>query len=306
MRPESSFRLIVLCILLSLALPVPTSFADESSRDGFAHPEFIVRAAALRARLDEPGLVLIDTRRAADYRMGHIPGAVHLAPGDLERTEVLANGETVANLVMHPEDITPVLQAAGIDEEDRIVIYDDGRHILASRVWWMLDYYGHEHIAVLEGGYAAWKAADGPTSRASPEVTRGSFVARPDPNKHADYDYVQAHLGSEATAVCDALSAQRYAEGAIPGALNLPAMETLGAGGESPLLKSAAELRSMLAELDIGPDEEIVFYCGAGYMAAQDYFIARALGVERVRLYDGSLADWRARGGQLEPAGGRR
>jgi thiosulfate/3-mercaptopyruvate sulfurtransferase len=128
-------------------------------------------------------------------------------------------------------------------------------------------------------------------------------VADPDPSKHADFDYVSQHLGSKATAVCDALSAESYAEAAIPGAVNLPATETVAGGADSTLLKSAAELRAMLAELEIGPEQEIVFYCGAGYMAAQDYFVARALGFEHVRLYDGSLRDWRARSGALSPGG---
>jgi thiosulfate/3-mercaptopyruvate sulfurtransferase len=291
----------VLCTFLLLALSGLAGFADEPAREDFAHPEYIVSAAELEERLGSHGLLIIDTRNKMRYRMGHIPGAVHLSPSDLERSETLANGETVTNLVMGPEQITPRLQAAGINPESRIVIYDRGRHVLAARLWWMLDYYGHRHIAILDGGFEAWKALEGATDRTEPEPERGSFVARPHPEKHADYEYVSANLGSKATAVCDALSANSFAEGAIPGSVNLPQSGTIDP--TSALLKSAEELRAMLAQLDIGPEQEIVFYCGAGYAAAQDYFVARAIGVERVRLYDGSLKDWRARGGVVTPSG---
>jgi thiosulfate/3-mercaptopyruvate sulfurtransferase len=295
----------VLYAIVFLAFPVLTVAADAPARKDFAHPEFIVSVAELKDRLATSELVIIDTRRFMDYRLGHIPGAVHLSPPDLERAQTLANGEKVTNLVMEAHEITPKLQAAGIDPESRIVIYDQGRHVLAARLWWMLDYYGHENIAILDGGFGAWKTADGPLERGEPEARpdHGSFVAHPHPEKHADYEYVKANLGSGATAVCDALSAESYAEGAIPGSLNLPQSDTVDAS--TALLKSAEELRAMLAQLDIGPEQEIVFYCGAGYAAAQDYFVARALGIERVRLYDGSLRDWRARGGEVTPSGER-
>lgn len=291
-------------VALALAFVVGCASSPDSRYERtFANPQFIVSTEELADRLSEDRLVILDTRGADDYAAGHIPGAIHLPPAWLERVEILDNGEEVKNLVLGAEDITPVLQDAGIGRRSRVVIYDAGRHVLAARVFWMLDYYGHQNIAVLDGGFAGWTARGKETSTAAPDIEPGNFVAKPNPDKIADYEYIQANLGDTATALCNALGAASFASGAIPGSVNLPQGKTFTIG-HSPVLISADEMLEMMDQVGLTHSSEIVFYCGAGYAAAQDYFVARALGLRNVRLYDGSLRDWRARGGELTPGGG--
>lgn len=298
MKIRHSFPFVVAALIVLAGCAT----TDGRYGDAFVNPQFIVSVDDLSSTLDSDNLVVLDVRGAEDYESGHIPGAVSLPISWLERVEVLEDGTEVKNLVLGPEDITPIFQDAGIGRRSRVVIYDAGRHVIAARVFWMLDYYGHRNMAVLDGGFAAWTQTGQPASTETPSIEVGNFVARPDESKIADFEYVQANLGSEATALCNALGPDSFAEGAIPGSVNVP-QSTTYTDGETPVLRSAQEMVALLEQVGINRDDEVVFYCGAGYAAAQDYFVARALGLTNVRLYDGSLRDWRARGGELTPSG---
>jgi thiosulfate/3-mercaptopyruvate sulfurtransferase len=149
----------------------------------------------------------------------------------------------------------------------------------------MLDYYGHSNKAILDGGFSAWKHSDGAVDAAVPEQLSGNFVPVANDTKIADFDYVKNHLGSESTAICDALSAASYAKGVIPQTRNLPMSTTFSSDGNSTKLRPAWELLQAFDRLDIEKDQELIFCCGAGYAEAQDYSVARAMGFEKVRLY---------------------
>jgi thiosulfate/3-mercaptopyruvate sulfurtransferase len=99
-----------------------------------AHPEFLVSSESLSRRLGDSNLVVLDTRKPAKYLRSHIPGAVNLNPSVLEETITLDNGQKVAYMVKSASDIRPFFQAAGINTNSRIVLYDDGGGVLAARV----------------------------------------------------------------------------------------------------------------------------------------------------------------------------
>jgi len=288
-------------LILSVASAYASGTRDRSA-GGYAHPEFLVSTEDLSARLGKGNLVILDTRKPEDYSAGHIPGAVSLPPSKLDQTLKLATGAEVPAMVKSADEVQRDLRAAGVSRGSGVVIYDTGGSSLAARLWWVLDYYGHKNIAILDGGFAAWQREGGPVTSDVAVVQPGDFRPVADPAKIADYDYVKARIGTESTAVCDALSAKSYKEGAIEKTINLPSSDQFGS--ESRLLKPAQELSAALLQLNMSPDKEIIFYCGAGYAAAVDYFVARTLGYRNVRLYDGSLADWTARGEILVPSGG--
>jgi thiosulfate/3-mercaptopyruvate sulfurtransferase len=300
MSRKRHFTIGTAALLLAGAVAFAAPGADE-----FAHPEFLMSVDELAAALDDPALVLIDARSAEDYAASHIPGAVSLPAPSLDHAETLANGNHVQRMVKPAEAIRDDYTGAGIDADSRVVIYDVGGSVLATRVWWTLDYYGHRNIAVLNGGLTAWENAGQSVTTEVPQVkSRGSFRPVPDPRKIADYDYVKARLGTDSTAICNALSEKSYSEAAIPTSHNLPQSTTFLELEETPVLKEAAELQTAFSALAVDKDREIIFYCGAGYAASQDYFVARLIGYTNVRNYDGSLRDWTARGGELLPSGG--
>ena len=264
---------------------------------------FLLAQADLAALLKDPKVVLIDARTADEYAKGFLPGAVNIDPRkELDKSIKLANGNEVAALVKDEKEIVGPLQAAGISQESRVVVYDGGTGYLAARIFWVLDYYGHQNVAVLDGGIKGFTDRGGVLSQVVKTPTVGNFVPVAQPAKIADYDYVKKVLGTDATLVCDALAKETFAAGAIPGAVNLPYTATYDVSSN---LKSAQDLYDLLTQVGYNPTKERVFYCGAGYAASQNYFIARYLGVPQVRNYDGSKRDWTAHGDKLTPSGAK-
>lgn len=289
--------------LLAACGGAPADKAAPAPEVEFANPDFILSADEVAELIETAtvaenfDLVLLDARSSGDYAAGHLPGAASLPPSTLDRE----SGD-FSFQVRPADEIAPVLEAAGINQDSQVVIYDSGGSFNAARVWWVLDYYGHPEKAVLDGGFAVWQSADGAVETG--EVTRGSgdFTPVPDASKIADYDYVLEHIGTDATSICDARRAADHQEAAIPGAVSLPYTETFV--GSSPLVKDAASLQQTFEEVGLSPDEEIIFYCIGGYLSSQDYLLARSLGYENVRVYDGSTTEWNVRGGPTEPGGG--
>lgn len=299
------WRAVVILGLLTAAPAWSQSgTASSGASASLAHPEYLVRAGELAKEIGSPHLLVIDVRGPAAYRTGHIPGAVDMPLAELQHTVRLSDGHLSPAIVKPAREIASPFRGAGIDADSRIVLYDGGQSYLATRVWWMLDYYGHRHIALLDGGLPAWTEAGGAISTQTAKPPRGNFRPVADPSKIATYSYVKSHIGTSATALCDALSAGSYEAGAIPGSINLPWTRTIDVKGFGKL-KGAAELAGLLESLDLAKNREVIFYCQRGYVSSLEYFVARALGYRHVRLYDGSLSDFTAHGGRLSPSGGR-
>lgn len=263
----------------------------------------LVDADRLRDRLNDPRLLLVDAREPEDYKRGHLRAAVNLPPSSVEWSVQLPDGAEVHHLLVPVERIAPLLSFLGINRESRIVIYDDGAGYTATRIYWILDYFGHPHPAILNGGLGAWKATGGELAGDDPKSMRGDFTPDPDPKKIADIHTVRSAPGRDGTILVNTLPLKSFRREAIPGSLNIPYTETYRYRSSLRLL-DPRHLAELFQSASITPDRELILYCGIGYTASLLYFAARLLDYPRVRLYDGSLADWKARGGALEP--GRR
>lgn len=297
MNTQTLRRTLVLGFVLNLAVLSFGGGLQEADTTGF-----LTEIADLEELLDNPRAVLIDARSFDDYSQGFIPGAVNLFTPSFDRTITLEDGTQVTAMVQAPEEIKFPLQDAGINRNSKIYIYDAGRSSLAPRLFWILDYYGHKNVSIVNGGVAKWVAEGNELSTEVQDVSVGNFVPTAQPEKLADFDYVQTAINGDSILVCDALSASSYSEGAIPNTKSLPQSTTF-TEEEVPYFKQAEHLETLLEEIGHDWEQEVVFYCGAGYAAAVDYFIARYIGLPNVRMYDGSIRDWTARGGELTPGG---
>jgi thiosulfate/3-mercaptopyruvate sulfurtransferase len=264
--------------------------------------QLLVTADELAALSADGEVLIVDARDAEDHTQGAIPGAVSLPTEELNRTVVLDDGTEVPRIVQEADDIAAPLRAAGVSADVPVVIYDNGAETAATRIFWVLDYYGHEQVSVLDGGIVGWEAAGGELSTTTAEVAAGDFTPEPIPARHADFDQVQEAMFSDTVMVCNALSAESYEEGSIEGSANLHAT-SLFADGDVPLFRGDEVLADMLEDAGYEDGQEFLSFCGSGYMASVNYFAARLLGLEQVRMYDGSLTDWNARGGALLPGG---
>lgn len=186
--------------------------------------------------------------------------------------------------------------AAGIGEGTRVVAYDDQAGGVAARLWYLLRAYGHDAVAVLDGGLTKWLAEGRPLSTEEPAVPPAAFEPRPRPG----FVLTKAEMlaRDRAALVLDARVAERYRgevepidprAGHIPGARNAPYSGNLTTGAV-PVFRAPAELRERYAALGADRLEPIV-YCGSGINACHDLLALELAGL-RGRLYGGSWSEW--------------
>ena len=261
----------------------------------------LVDASWLAGHLDDPRVRVIDFRweegrpGRAGYEAGHIPGAAFV---DLEAEGSSGHGTGGGR---HPlpqrGDFEEAMRAAGVDRDSLVVVYDDHGGFTACRLWWMLRYFGHAAVAVLDGGLAGWT---GPLETGSPTIPRGDVVARePRTGMKLDYDDVR-HLPRDAV-LLDARRAERYRgeeepvdprAGHIPGARSAPWGGNLDEGGR---LRSPDELRRRFGDLGVHEGADVVAYCGSGVSACVNLLALEVAGLPGARLYPGSWSDWSTR-----------
>lgn len=262
----------------------------------------IVEFDWLLNRLHDSNIVIADCRFALGqkdagrtaYEAGHIPGAVYF---DLERD---LSGPIAEHGGRHPlpdlESFAAVLGRAGVDSSKSVVVYDDQGGAMASRLWWMLRYVGHENVKLLDGGYSAWKAAGHPTTTEIPHAAAAVFHARVQPDMLLSMEDVKARLGKAGTTIIDSREPRRYlgleepidpVAGHIPGAVNRFWKESLDEAGR---WKRAEGQTARFA--DLSRADEIVVYCGSGVTACPNVLALAEAGFSNVKLYGGSWSDW--------------
>jgi thiosulfate/3-mercaptopyruvate sulfurtransferase len=258
--------------------------------------QLLVETEGLAKTLTDANLRILDARPPEEYREGHLPGAVNLpAPG----TESLEANK--AGFPLPPERAEELFRTAGINRSSRVVIYDNQGHRFAARVFYVLEFFGHSNVQVLNGGIAKWKSEGRPITTEAPEVASGDFKPEAQPAVIATADWVKQHLGDASVRLVDARSPEEFRGeeiqgprgGHIPGAVNVEWTRVL-ASGANPTLLDRAALEKIFSDAQVSPRQEVVSYCQMGMRAAEIYFALRLLGYPRVRLYDGSWAEWSA------------
>src|SRR5947209_16829313 len=151
--------------------------------DFVTHP--LIEPSWLAAHLHDGDVRVVDARWRGDgtgrelYRQGHLPGALHL---DWQRDLSWTDGRGVGYLLLPPEAFAAVMEAVGIGDQTRVVTYAETDHSGAARLWWALRYYGHDQVAVLNGGWTRWIAEGWPISTEVPQPFPARFTPRPRPH----------------------------------------------------------------------------------------------------------------------------
>ena len=222
-----------------------------------------------------------------EYARGHIPGAVHLR-WDVHWADA---GHPIPGMLAQPEAFAEAMAAAGIGDRTTVVVYDDGHVTVAARLWWALRVYGHEAVAVLDGGIDRWVAEGRPLSTEVPAWPRGDFTARPRSAAYATHADVAAALGDPGVGLVDCrMEPARIEDGAmIPGSAYLPGIEFLDDGG---LMRSPESCRGTIrAATD--PASRTILYCRGGVGACGTALAYEVAGLgDGVSVYDGSWGEW--------------
>ena len=274
-----------------------------TSQDGF---DLLVSTGWLAAHLSDPGVVVIDAswhmpaanrdgRR--EFLAGHIPGAAFF---DLDAVSDHRN--PLPHMLPSPEDFASAMGALGVSNDLKVVVYDAAGLFSAPRLWWMLRIFGHEHVAILDGGLPKWTAEGRPLDTGEAHPVARVFTPRFNAAAVADLAQVRQALDSGSDQVLDARAAPRFlgrapeprpglASGHMPGALNLPMTDLIADGR----LKEPEALAAALGGIGVNGEKPVITSCGSGVSAAVITLALARLGRPMGRLYDGSWTEWGGR-----------
>jgi thiosulfate/3-mercaptopyruvate sulfurtransferase len=276
----------------------------------YAHPEALVSTEWLAAHLGDPQVRILDSSfkqpgitptAREDYDVGHIPGAVFF---DID--DVAEPGTGLPHMIPSPERFAAKMVERGIGNGDKIIVYDANGLSSAGRAWWMMRLFGHDNVALLDGGLPKWKAEGRPFETSVPPVPSRQFTARLDPSLVRDKASVMVNVSSRREQLVDARAAGRFdgsaeetwpgrRRGHIPGSRNLPFDQVTDP--KTRQLKSAEELRALFNTAGVTFHRPVVASCGSGVTACALAFAAYLIGYEDVAVYDGSWSEWGLPGG---------
>lgn len=259
-------------------------------------PDIRVLDCTVEMRKQPDGLWRASSGRTA-YEEAHIPNALFV-----DLLADLKDHQSPLNFMLPPaQQFAAAMGALGIGNDTRVVVYVSAVPWWATRLWWMLRAYGHDHVAVLNGGFQKWKAEDRPTTNTLAAFASTTFTPRFRPELVADKGRVLAALEDKSTCVVNALSPQLFSgeselgyarRGRIKGSVNLSALSLVDHTSGTYL--SQAALRQAVRKSVGESSNGFVCYCGGGIAATMDAFVLTLLGYPSVAVYDGSLEEWAA------------
>ena len=273
----------------------------------------------LAEHLDDPSLRIVDIRGYVkkrdlgngrqeaeylaardEYDEAHIPGAVYI---DWIR-DITDPENPVPVQIAPPDRFTALMGSLGIGDDTHVVVYDHAGGQFATRLWWALSYYGHDHVSVLDGGFRKWTAEGRPITAEVPNPGPAAFAPRPRRGWRADAEGVLAASQNESAIVLDARDEGQYTgeiargegrAGRVPGARHLHADALLDP--ESGTFRPHEELAAKLRESGVPEDKDVplVAYCNGGVAATVPLFVLHRLGHKNLANYDGSWNEWGVR-----------
>jgi thiosulfate/3-mercaptopyruvate sulfurtransferase len=265
----------------------------------------LIEPAQLAAIMGDPKCAILDCRfelaqpeaGARAYAAGHVPHALYAhLDRDLSAPVTPMSGR-------HPlpdvEALSATLGRWGIDERVQVVAYDQANGAYAARAWWLLRWVGHNHVAVVNGGYAAWLGQALPVSTEETVRPPRQFTARVTAPAPLGSEAVQRALAERAIVLVDARGADRFAgqnetidsvAGHVPGALSAPFAGNLDAQGK--FLEAAALRQRWQNLLGTRPARELVSMCGSGVTACHNLLALEVAGLGGAQLYAGSWSEW--------------
>jgi thiosulfate/3-mercaptopyruvate sulfurtransferase len=271
----------------------------------YAHPEALVSTEWLAAYLDDPRVRVVDSSfklpgitpiAKEDYDRGHIPGAVFFDIDDIAEP-----GTSLPHMIPSPDFFARKMEGLGIGDGDRVVAYDSAGLSSAGRAWWMLRLFGHQEVAILDGGLPKWLAEGRPLDTALQSPPRRRFMARFDPVLVRGKRALLENLSTRQEQVVDARAAGRFEgtteetrpglrRGHIPGSRNLPYDRVTDPSTRQ--LRSAEELSRLFRDAGVALDRPIVASCGSGVTACALAFALHLIGHSGAAVYDGSWSEW--------------
>lgn len=283
---------------IGATLFLPTSAGAASRQTPTASPvpitdrsAWLIARAELTAIQERPDLRIIAMMANDVFTKGHIPGATAIDWPALE-----LGTTTDAAIAEWTGAMREVVASLGIEPASNVVLYDEGT-LFAARLWWLMDYLGHDSKRILDGGLPAWQSINGSISLPTAATPSAAIGTVPWPPLRAEMlarlADVQAALGREDVVFVDARTPDEYAAGHLPGAVNVN--YPLNAEPDVPRFwKSSELLHALYAAVGVTADKRIIPYCSTGVRSAVTWCALRMIGFPDVALFTGSWAEWSA------------
>jgi thiosulfate/3-mercaptopyruvate sulfurtransferase len=233
--------------------------------------------------------IIIDTRSFSEYKNGHVPGAVNVDLFQLHWFDTSKRGITDFN-----RQTRLVLSNIGIKKNTMVVFYDNISGMYAARGVWLLLYFSHEKVCMLDGGFEKWKKEGNYIEVKSNPLRNSQFKGKPNAKILADANEVRRSLGKKNVIIVDARSRDEYdgsevrgsRRGHIPTAVNIDWIHNIG----NDSFKSKDKLSKIYSK--ILKNVPIITYCQGGYRAANAFLVLKMLGYKNVKMYLGSWGEW--------------
>ena len=251
----------------------------------------IISAKELYNRIgvsNSPPLV-VDARSFGEYKKGHIPGAVNIDLFQLHWFDTSKRGIKDFN-----RQTRILLSNIGIKKKRPVIFYDDISGISASRGVWLLLYFSHKLVSILDGGFEVWKRTGYPIEIKSNPLIPTKFKGKIDNHVLSTAEEVKKCLNNKQLVILDARSNQEFngsdvrtaRQGHIPFAVNIDWQKNI----ENSCFKSKKKLSKIYSK--IPKKSKIITYCQGGYRAANAFLVLKMLGYNNVRMYLGSWGEW--------------
>ena len=239
-------------------------------------------------------ILVVDARSFSEYKKGHVPGAINIDLFQLHWFDTTPRGIKDFN-----RQCRLLLSNIGIRTDRRVVFYDNISGISASRGVWLLLYFGHENVCLLDGGFAKWNMEKLPVEVKSNALKPKRYRGNPNFKVIADANEVNKSISKKNVIVVDTRSREEYdgseiraaRSGHIPSAVHIEWSRNI----ENEVFKSKEKLSKIYSKLS--KDSQIITYCQGGYRAANSFVALKLIGYKKVKMYIGSWGEW---GNRLE------
>ena len=257
----------------------------------------LISTLQLHSMMGDRNLLIVDARPFPSYAESHIPGAINI---DLVQFHWIDTSKS--GIIQFNRQSRLLLSNIGVTKDKFVVFYDDISGTSASRGVWLLQYFSHRKVAMLDGGFNKWKVEGYKTETKTNPFIHSNFKGEPNPKVLADFIHINSVVikskkkKKNKSFIIDTRSKDEYSGstvrasrgGRIPTAINIDWNDNLDQ--RRGIFKSHEKLKQMYKK--VSKDAEVITYCQGGYRAANTFVILKMLGYKNVRMYLGSWGEW--------------
>jgi thiosulfate/3-mercaptopyruvate sulfurtransferase len=233
--------------------------------------------------------IVIDARSFSEYKKGHIPGAVNIDLFQLHWFDTTARGIKDFN-----RQSRLLLSNIGISKDSKVIFYDSVSGIVAARGVWLLLYFSHNKVSMLDGGFEKWKNDGYDIEVRTTPLKHSEFKGKVNNKVLATAKEIKGLLNNKNVSIVDARTGKEYdgsdvravRSGHIPSAINIDWENNI----ENGVFKSKGKLSQIYS--DVPKNSQIITYCQGGYRAANAFLALKLLGYDKVKMYLGSWGEW--------------